>query len=291
MSHIRKERWLIVNGDDFGLSLGINRAISEAHRDGILTSASPLATGDAFDEAATAARAHPDLAIGLHLALIEGTAVLAPQKIPSLASADGRLAPSLQAFLTRWLLGRIDLSDVEREFAAQMEKALDAGVQLHKLDSHMHIHLMPRIFRVVLAVARRYGIRWIRLPKIASLEVGHLDMLTAPWKLLALSALSYVHERAVARAGVFCPDHFAGLAESGRLTEKNLVRILQHLGPGVTEIMVHPGYPEHLSDAWPQSHRYKRHGELTALTSPRVKNLINTVGIKLMSYRDVQHNC
>jgi hypothetical protein len=122
-----------------------------------------------------------------------------------------------------------------------------------------------------------------------SLGAGSRSTLATYWKSLALASLSYVHARTVATSGVVHPDHFAGLAQSGKLTEESLVQILQGLGPGVTEVMAHPGYPESLSDTWPQSRRYERQGDLAALTSPRVKRLINDLGIKLLSYGEADH--
>jgi hopanoid biosynthesis associated protein HpnK len=288
--HWTTDRLLIVNGDDFGLSPGINRAIIEAHTAGIVTSASLMATGEAFEEAVMAAREHPELSVGLHLALIEGASVLAPERIPSLVGADGHFPPSLRAFLTGWALGQIRLAEIQREFEAQVEKALDYGVRIDKLDSHMHIHLLPGILQVVLAVARRYRIRWIRLTAARPFQGSNLGALVGMWKQLVLAALSLLQARTVAGAGLLYPDRFAGLAESGRLTEKNLLRILQGLVPGVNEVMVHPGYPETIPESWPQSRHYERERELTALLSPRIKDLIKTLGIKLINYREVDHH-
>jgi len=65
-------KWLIINGDDFGASRGINRGIIQAHHDGILTSASLLVNRPASIEAAAFARQHPGLSLGLHLELDAG---------------------------------------------------------------------------------------------------------------------------------------------------------------------------------------------------------------------------
>ena len=154
----------------------------------------------------------------------------------------------------------------------------------------------------VLLIAQRLGLRMIELPVTYRYngEISSVRILQNGSQALIDLVRIYRWDR----QGVYPPRAAGGQPVHRRLVlvaqrrpgghgwhRSQRPGILQHLGPGVTEIMVHPGYPEHLSDAWPQSHRYKRHGELTALTSPRVKNLIKTVGIKLMSYRDVQHNC
>ncbi len=65
-------KWLVVTGDDFGASHGINRGIVEAHEDGILTSTSLLVDGPASAAAAALGREHPDLSVGLHLVLDPG---------------------------------------------------------------------------------------------------------------------------------------------------------------------------------------------------------------------------
>ena len=65
-------RFVIINGDDFGISHGVNQAIIEAHQRGILTSTSLMVTGDACEEAVALARTHPRLAVGLHLVLCGG---------------------------------------------------------------------------------------------------------------------------------------------------------------------------------------------------------------------------
>ena len=81
---------LIVNADDLGLTPGVNRGILRAFRDGIVTSASLLVTGSAFEEAVTLARQNPELDVGLHLALVEERAVLGREALPTLVDETGR---------------------------------------------------------------------------------------------------------------------------------------------------------------------------------------------------------
>ena len=64
-------RYLIVNADDFGQSHGVNRGIMQAHRRGIVTSASLMVRWLAASEAAAYAREHPSLSLGLHVDLGE----------------------------------------------------------------------------------------------------------------------------------------------------------------------------------------------------------------------------
>lgn len=280
-------RAAIVNGDDFGLSPGVNKGVIEAYRRGILTSASLIAVGEAFEEAAMLAREHPGLSIGVHLVLVEGTPVLPPGEIPSLVTPDGRFLGSPGAFLARWLTGRIRLGEIRQEFEAQVAKVLDHGVQIDKLDSHMHLHLLPGIFETLLALAKRHRIRAIRLPREPVFNGGNPPGLRGLWRRGVLALLSSAQVKKLAASDLFFTDHFSGLAESGRVTEEDLFRILDNLKPGVTEIMVHPGYRDAVLEGWSRSCRYQREREIQALTSPRVRGLIEERGIMLITYREV----
>jgi len=88
---------LIINADDFGLSAGVNRAVEIAWQEGILTQASLISGGEAFEEAVEIAWRNPGLQVGLHLTLVQGTPVLPPEQIPGLVGNDGFFQT------TRWL--------------------------------------------------------------------------------------------------------------------------------------------------------------------------------------------
>jgi chitin disaccharide deacetylase len=277
----------ILNADDFGLSPGINRGIIAAHREGILTSASLMVVGDAFEEAVALAHAHPSLSLGVHLTLVEGVPVLPPQKIPSLVTSDGRFYGSLGTFLLRWLGRRIQIEEVQREFEAQIERARQCTIQIDKLDGHMHVHLLPGVFETVLALADHYQIPAIRLPTEGALGLDNLTAFRGYCRRAVLTSISALRKPRLAKAGRLYATRCAGIAESGRLTEEGLLRILQGLRPGPTEIMAHPGYSDSTLDNWPQSRRYKREQELAALTSPRVKALVRKHRIELVTYPEV----
>ncbi|MBC7293777.1 MAG: ChbG/HpnK family deacetylase, partial [Thermoleophilia bacterium] len=80
---------LVVNADDFGRSRAINTAVLEAHREGILTSASLMVTAPAAADAVRIAQANPNLAVGLHLVVLGGRSALPPQEIPHLVNSAG----------------------------------------------------------------------------------------------------------------------------------------------------------------------------------------------------------
>jgi chitin disaccharide deacetylase len=278
--------YAIVNADDFGLDSGINRGIVEAHCQGIVTSVSLMPTGDAFEEAIALAHKHANLAVGVHLTLVEGRPVLPAEKIPSLVTADGGFIKTPWGFLQRWSTGQIRLGEVMKELEAQVAKVADQGIRIDKLDSHMHLHLLPGVFQTVVEVGRRHRIKGIRLPREEFHWRGFGCMAGAA-KQVVLRYLSLLHARRISSAELFCPDYLCGVAESGQMTEKALLRTLSSLKPGVTEIMVHPGYRGGEMNRWPLSRRYMREKELLALTSLQVKEQLKRLQIELVGYRAV----
>ncbi len=121
---------LIVNADDLGLTPGVNRGIVRAFQEGIVTSASLLVTGSAFEEAVTLARQNPELDVGLHLTLVEERAVLGREVLPTLVDETGRFPRTGGEFLRRAVLGRISWDEVEREIAAQIARFQKTGLRL-----------------------------------------------------------------------------------------------------------------------------------------------------------------
>src|ERR1035441_4484324 len=132
---------LIVNADDFGLTPGVNRAIVELHRAGLLTSATLMARAPATEEAIEIARTTPSLSVGCHVVLVDGEPILSPlDEIPNLAGRrDGRFAPSLASFL--WQLSREAIfsgalaREIEAETAAQIRLLQSNGVLLTHVDT------------------------------------------------------------------------------------------------------------------------------------------------------------
>jgi predicted glycoside hydrolase/deacetylase ChbG (UPF0249 family) len=221
------------------------------------------------------------------LTLVEGVPVSSPRDIRSLVGPDGRFPPSLGAFLRRWLTGRVRPDDVGRELAAQVEKVMGRGIRIDKVDGHMHLHVLPGILTRVLDTARRYGIPAIRRPVERLRYRGERPALAGVARRAALSAAAAAQSRRLAASGIRTPDHFSGVAESGALREADLLRMLDDLAPGVTEIMVHPGYHDAVVDGWPASRRYRREGDLRALVAPAVRDRLRERSIELVTFREI----
>src|SRR5262249_40178407 len=199
---------LIVNADDYGLTTGISRAILRAHGAGIVTSTSVLAVGPAFGETAPWLGDAPALGVGVHLAACgEDPPLLEAREIPTLVDARGRLAPSWRGFALALWAGRVDPGDLEREFSAQIARVAALGRPLTHLDTHQHLHLLPRVADVVVRLAQRAGIPALRVPRSGLRRLAGLGVRVLEPGLAA---------RARA-AGLRVPGAVAGFGDAGRL--------------------------------------------------------------------------
>jgi predicted glycoside hydrolase/deacetylase ChbG (UPF0249 family) len=275
-----KSKKLVVNADDFGLSHAINAGILRSHLEGIVTSTSLVAAGSAFDEAVVQARLNPALGVGVHLTLVEESAV--SSKIPTLAPR-GVLPKTYGALIKGLSTGRIRLLDIEKEFRAQIEKCLAAGLDLTHVDSHQHTHAWPLIFARAVRVANDYKIRGIRIPRgWPSFRDLSADRFLAK---CVLALAGQFDASFFSRGACVTTQRFAGLFESGRLIEASLLQLLGEVQPGTTELMCHPGCndPSGKYAKW----NARRQTEMASLTSQSVKQAIRDLGIELISYRQL----
>lgn len=272
---------LIVAADDFGLTRSVNEGIVKAHKEGIVTSLNLLPTGDAFEDALRLARQMNLKEAGAHLALTETFPAADPSKIPTLVAAGNRFYKGHGQFLRKLLFGKIDLDQVYVELKSQLDRVEGSGIRITNLSSHEHIHMMPEILDIFVKLAKEYDIPAIRYPH-GDRSHGP-DSLRRAYKRVILSCLAGSMTRTMRASGIVSPDHFLGFLDSGKLTENVLLGMLGFLAEGTTELVCHPGFlgPEVLG-----RHTFHKNceAELFALTSRRVKKLIDERGIKLASY-------
>lgn len=274
---------LVVNADDLGMSPAISRGILRAHREGIVTSASLLATCPDLDGVRALLADAPDLGIGAHLTLLDSRPVADPATVPSLVGPDGRFFTRGQDFIAAWVKGKVDPGDVERELEAQVLRIRDAGIGIDHLDTHHHLGFLPAVGRAVESVAKRHGILGIR----SAVERPTLAWVTEPGRGLQaglLTGLAWFARRQLG-ARRHGPQSW-GYVESGRLDEIRVLEIIGRLGPGPHELICHPG-EEDIGPGEGPSVRYQRIGELAALTSSKVRRAIERRGVTLCRWRDL----
>jgi predicted glycoside hydrolase/deacetylase ChbG (UPF0249 family) len=273
------ERLLVVNADDFGLTCGVDRAILRTAAEGIVTSTSVLATGPTLAASAAALRAS-GIGIGAHLTAVGGAPpLLSAREVPSLVDDRGHFPETWQRFLARAVRRQIDPADLDREFSAQVEALRAADLPLTHLDTHQNLHLWPSVARVVVDLARRYDVGFIRVPRTR----GHSP------RAAGIRTLSNRLARRVRGAGLPVTDATIGLDEAGALHEPVLRDAIGRLGDSEVasaDIVCHPGEAgdaELQATGW----GFAWADEVRALIEPTTREAVQTAGFRLATYADV----
>jgi predicted glycoside hydrolase/deacetylase ChbG (UPF0249 family) len=234
---------LIVTADDVGLDRGMTEGAIRAHREGIVTACSVVANGREFDDAVSRLRDVPSLEAGVHLTLVEERALTTGAQMPR--------------NYVRFLLGR--RGDVEPELRAQIEKVLASGLRVTHLNGHQHLHMLPRVHRIVERLAREYGIGYVRVVNDRGGKKRRVSV-------AVLNALGDHSRRTI------------GVAEAGHLTAERIIDLLEHVD-AVTELVTHPGIGvtgyTHWDYAWDE--------ETRALCDPRMREAIAARSIELIA--------
>jgi chitin disaccharide deacetylase len=280
---------LILNADDFGLTPGINRAIAELHTTGVLTSATLMANGPAFEDATAIARANPTLGVGCHIVLTDGIPISPPESIPTLLGPDRRsFRPSLIDFIQALLRNRINQEEIAREILAQIQKLQEAGIKITHIDTHKHTHLFPSIARPLLHIAERTSIGAIRNPFEPDWSVA-LNQ-GSRLRRLALRAITRLRPRFEAQphirsARVLTTDGTVAISATGQLNSTTLAEVLRALPPtGTYELCCHPGYNDRDLDRITTRLRAHRNTEREALLAEVPKILSQPNAPELIHY-------
>jgi hopanoid biosynthesis associated protein HpnK len=277
MERFDSVRRLIVNADDFGRSHSINEAVIRTHRDGILTSASLMVNEPCFDEAVKLAKENPKLGVGLHLTLLQGHSALPPGKIPGLVNSSGEFSESPIGVGLNYFFKRGLREQLCAEIHAQFEKFHATGLPLDHVNGHLHLHLHPVIFKILMEDSEKLGITHLRLTRDClsrsrKISSGHFF-----YKISHATIFEFLSSRArktLAKKYICHAQITFGLLQNARVDEDYILKLLPELPDGDSELYSHPSLDE-----------FKH--EFDALISPRVKDLVEKLGIELIRYQDL----
>lgn len=236
-----------MNADDFGLTSGVNRAIVELHRDGLLTSATLMAKAAATDEAIELALANPTLRVGCHVVLVDGEPVSPPQAIPHLANPQrGAFESSLVSFLRKTYTqpGRMISGEIEAEATAQIKSLQARGLHISHVDTHKHTHMFPAVLRPLLRAARSCGIHCVRNPFEPEWAVRATPRASfiRNAEIFVLRRFGPFFRRLIAEEGFATTDGTIAVAGTGVVNSDTVRSLLTKLPPGTWELVTHPGY-------------------------------------------------
>jgi hopanoid biosynthesis associated protein HpnK len=270
-------RRLVVNADDFGRSASINQAVVLAHREGILTTASLMVNEPGFEDAVALARQHPALGVGLHLTLLMGRSALPEEQLPGLVDEQGRFSNEPVRTGMRYFFRRELREPLRAEIHAQFARFHETGLPLDHVNGHLHMHLHPVVFSILMEAGATLGIRhlrWTRDPfwlnaRLVAGRWGYRFSHALIYRILSARARGPLRAR-----GIRHTRTVFGLLQNGLVDEDYVVRLLARLPAGDSELYSHPSLDDF------------RH-EFEALISPEVKTLAERLGIRLIRYQDL----
>jgi hopanoid biosynthesis associated protein HpnK len=288
VTSISKQRRLIVNADDFGVSAEVNEAVIRAFREGVLTSTSLMVTGDAFDEAVTLAKENPRLAVGIHLVTVVGKSMLPHSEIPALVDADGNFSNNPVWAGLKYYFSPQARRELRKELAAQFERFHSTGLPLSHIDGHLHLHVHPVVFNAALELGAKYGARRMRVPveeRQLVLAFNRANVLQKTVHTLLFGGLGRHMKGKLRARGFAFPERVYGNLQSGRMSERYFLYALDNLTAGTSEIYFHPAV--YADDKLLDDEERQCAIEFEALTSKRVKEKVQALGIKLTNYFEI----
>jgi len=283
----KTQKQLIITSDDFGLSKGVNKAVEKAWQEGLLTCASIMPGGTAFDDAVAIARRNPGLQVGLHLTLVQGQSVLPHAEIPGLVNEAGCFSDNPVSAGMRYFFNKGLYKQLKREIEAQIQRVADSGIPLSHIDGHLNIHLHPTVFAFLTDLMPRYGITSFRLSRerlAHNLRFDQERRLGKSVERVIFGSLAGHARPHLDRLGIRYAGEVKGVLNSGRMTEEYLLNIIDGLKEGLTELYFHPGIlPDaEISRRMPD---YRHEEELAAIISPSLKGRLAELNIGLANYR------
>ncbi|MBR1600965.1 MAG: ChbG/HpnK family deacetylase [Alphaproteobacteria bacterium] len=271
----------IFNADDFGISKGVNTAIKQAYKEGILNSASLMINQKHAKEAVEKAKQMPNLEVGLHINLTNENPAANPKDIPLLVGENGKLKNGFVNLLLLSFLHPKELAhQAEIEIRAQIEKYLQSGLKLEHLDSHRHIHLIPNIFKVVEKLAGEFNVKRIRVMNENIFNTIRQNKSKS--YLFDGGIIKYMLLRFLSWWNGYKSDiYFYTILYTCKISSEHFENVKIPHGYKAVEVMIHPGRPDidklHMQDVWDENILSPwRKTELQTLLNKKVLEGINS---------------
>lgn len=280
---------LIITADDFGFSLPVNEAVEQAHLRGVLGTASLMVGPKAAADAVERALRLPSLRVGLHLVLAGLKPVSALSEVSDLVGPDGELSSRLFQAGVKYYFRPSVRGQLEREIHAQFELFRKFGLTLDHVNCHKHLHLHPTVFDLIVKVGAEYGMKAVRLPCEPYLT-SHTEAISANIRRIvswaSLLPWTGLLRKKIRKAGIYSNDYVFGLGDSGRMELDRVLRILQHLPSGVTEMYFHPA-ARFCRELQQETPGYRHVSEFAALVDPAFARAIADLKIKQVGFGDL----
>lgn len=244
---------LIISADDFGLTEGVTKGISESILSGAVTRTSAMMCTNGSEWIKKHAKGL-DGKIGLHLQLTDGTPMLPAEEVFSLVGSDGNFPVKSKQ------LGNVNQAEIEKEWEAQMAALLDLGVTPSHIDTHHNVHRFPKIFKAYCAIADKYKLPTRALSPIMAKKLDSMGLLGSD----------------------YCLENWCAENITSASLVNNTLRAFQSIdNNGTIELMCHPGYVDQNLESR-SYYLQEREKELAIFLDPQLKSLLAKHSIELI---------
>jgi predicted glycoside hydrolase/deacetylase ChbG (UPF0249 family) len=202
---------------------------------------------------------------------------LSPEKIPGLVNALGEFSNSPVGVGMNYFFKRNLRGQLRAEIHAQFEKFHSTGLPLDHVNGHLHLHLHPVIFKILMEDSEKLGITHLRLTRDCLARSRRISRGHFPYKISHAAIFEFLSSRArktLEQKKIRHSQITFGLLQNARVDEDYILKLLPELPPGDSELYSHPSLGE-----------FKH--EFDALISPRVKARVQELGIELIRYQDL----
>jgi len=275
---------ILLHCDDAGMCDEANIAVKHYFETGDLLSTAVMVPCPFSMELIEWAKTQKSPDVGVHLTLTSEWKtyrwgpVSDTSKVPGLIDTEGKMWHDVPEVVTHASAG-----EVETEVRAQINKVIAAGFTPSHIDTHMGtMYASPEYLRVFLKIAEEYKIPANAIdlsdPAIAeNFRKEGYPITTDVVELLDQYSLPKL-------------DNFSSVPDGGSYEEKrsNFFKLLNSLGPGLTEIIFHPSVEtdnlKTITGSWQQ-----RVWEAQLFSDPLVKSFFADNGIIITTYREVMN--
>jgi chitin disaccharide deacetylase len=271
-------RRLIINADDFGRDAAANKAIADAYDRGCLSTTSLMVNEPAAAEAVKLAKERPGLGVGLHLTLVYGHAASTHQQAPNLVDEMGQLSYNAPAAGMRYFFNSKAREELRSEIGKQFQKFKETGLPLDHVNGHLHLHLHPTVASILLTGAADWDIHAMRLtrdPFWLSWKLGRGPLFYRLSHALIFNLLSLRVTKRICRMGIRHTDRVFGLLQTSHVHEEYLLKLLDNLPAGDSELYSHPSVEP------------KYQAEYQALIAPKILQRLKFLNLTPIRYADL----
>lgn len=271
----------ILNADDFGMSKAHNRAVLVGYHNGFLSSASLCANGKAFNAGVNEIIPEcPNLGIGVHLNIIEGRSLT---KAPLLTNKRGKFNNGYLQLLLKSNDPKF-LNEVEFEFRTQIETILNY-TKVDHIDSHVHTHAIPNIFKITARLAKEYNIPYIRTQHenfyVVPSVKKHLSLKYPPniLKIMLLNYFTSINKKVAEEYGLKTNDFLIGVGYTGMMDDTTIEYGLKTLDDDcIAEALIHPC-------CYANENKNQHYTEFLITQNKALKDRIYRLGFEITNYK------